>query len=154
MAAKRQSIYLSEPLQRLVEAHRAGEEGGLRSVSGLLATVADRYQETGRRHLPRLTRAECGLVLDALNGVWLREPAAVLTSVWAEIADAGRLSGAGARWGVEDVDDLAARIRDLPYAGTVALVDAVERFWARPELAIAELAELEEIIGEGRVREN
>jgi hypothetical protein len=132
MVTERGSIYFGEALRRLLAARP--EDSGLWTRSGLLNTVAARYQEVCRRHCPTLTIAEWCAVMDALNGVWLRgsdHEAESLTAVWAEVYDADRLDGLGKKWRC-GAKALAERIRDYDYATTVALVDAVERWWALP----------------------
>jgi hypothetical protein len=127
----RVSIYMGEALRRLLDERPEGR--GLWTRSGLLNVVAARYQEMCRRHCPTLTLPEWLAVMDALNGVWLQssvQDAALLTTVWASVYDADRLEGLGAKWHC-DAKALAERIRDYDYATTVALVDAVERWWAR-----------------------
>jgi len=128
----RTSLYLGAALRRLLDDRPEG--AGLWTRSGLLNTVAARYAEIVRRHCPTLTLAEWCACMDALNGVWMQaqstEEAGLLTVVWAEVYDADRLDGLGVKWGC-DARTLAERIREMDYAATVALVDAVERWWAR-----------------------
>ena len=126
----RTSLYIGEALRRLLDGRPEGK--GMWSKSGLINTVASRYQEICRRHCPTLTLAEWCAIMDALNGVWLQSTdrdAAFLASVWAEVYDADRLNGLGGKWQC-DAKALAERIRDYDYATVVALVDAVERWWA------------------------
>jgi len=130
--ADRVSIYIGEALRRLL-AERP-EDLGMWTRSGLINSVAARYQETCRRHCPKLTLPEWLAVMDALDGVWLQSSihdAGLLMGVWASVYDADRLRGLGDKWHC-DAKKLAERIRDYDYATTVALVDAVERWWARP----------------------
>ena len=128
----RTSLYIGQALRGLLDSHPEG--AGLWSRSGLLNTVAARYVEIARRHMPTLTLAEWCAVMDALNGLWTqassRSEAGLITGAWADVYDADRLDGLGAKWHC-DAKGLAERIRDYDYATTVALVDAVERWWAR-----------------------
>jgi len=132
----RTSLYIGPALRRLLDDRP--EDKGLWTRSGLLNTVAARYAEVCRRHCPTLTMAEWCACMDALNGVWMQatsaHEASRLTVVWAEVYDADRLNGLGAKWGC-DAKALAERIREMDYATTVALVDAVERWWAREQPA-------------------
>lgn len=126
----RTSIYIGQALRRLLD----DRPESLWTRSGLINTVAARYAEVCRRHCPTLTVQEWCACFDALNGVWLQsqasEEAGLLTAVWAEVYDADRLDGLGDKWSI-DARALAERIRDMGYAEVVALVDAVERWWAR-----------------------
>lgn len=133
--SRRLSLYVGPPLRALLderggesEAHGSPAGGG---VSGIVNTVADRYRECLRRSVPVLTEAEWMAVADALNGVWLAGDASHLAVVWAEIEDTDRLNGLGAKWGI-DALALARRLRELPYAGLLAVVDVVERLWQDP----------------------
>jgi hypothetical protein len=53
--------------------------------------------------------------------------------LWAEVEDADRLDGLGAKWGI-DAHALAARLRDLSPGARMAILDAVERFWTHADL--------------------
>jgi hypothetical protein len=91
--------------------------------------------------------------MDALNGVWLQSTdrdAAFLTTVWAEIYDADRINGLGRKWHC-DAKALAERIRDYDYATVVALVDAVERWWALPSDGRPYQETIKEIVGPDKV---
>jgi hypothetical protein len=116
--------------------------------------VAARYQEICRRHCPKLTQSEWLAVLDALNGVWLQSSihdAGLLTGIWASVYDADRLGGLGAKWGC-DAKALSEHIRDYDYATTVALVDAVERWWALPsEEQVVPAETLRDVVGQDNV---
>lgn len=134
--SERIKLYIGPPLRALLDA-RGGAENDQHvlagaGVSGIVNTAADRYQEILRRSVPVLTEAEWMACADALNGVWLSGEIAYLSAVWTEIADADRLNGLGAKWGV-DAQALAVRVGGLPYAAVVALVDIVERLWLRHE---------------------
>ncbi len=76
-----------------------------------------------------LSEAEASLICDALNGT-LMDPHSYRL-LWAEVADAVRLDGLDAKWGV-DGDALVERLRALSPGAMMAVVDAVERFWLSP----------------------
>ena len=75
-----------------------------------------------------LSEPEALLICDALNGIRLDETG--WRFAWATISDACR-DGLADKWEV-DGDNLVERIRSLTRAETLALVDAVERFWREP----------------------
>lgn len=75
----------------------------------------------------RITPAELSLILDACNG-WAMEADAP-RHLWMEIADSIRLNGADKKWEVADAAGLVQRLRDLTWLESLALCDAVERFW-------------------------
>ena len=77
-----------------------------------------------------LTEAEASLVVDACNGI-LFEPWSV-SLLWATVDDAIRLEGLADKWGV-DGPALVERLRGLSYCQTLAVVDAVERYWQAPD---------------------
>lgn len=143
MPAKRFSVYVGAPLRALLDAHRAGEPGA-RSQSGLIVTVADRYQRICRAHRPELTPQEWAAVFDALNGAHLVADAGAQPPQWAVYSVLDLLDEGGAARHGADAEQLRAKLQALDEAGCVALVDAVERFWAAPQASVAEfLAALE-----------
>ena len=77
-----------------------------------------------------LTEAEAWLICDACNGT-LFEPHTV-SLLWATVDDAVRLNALDHKWGV-DGPALVAKLRGLSYCQSLALVDAVERFWRAPD---------------------
>lgn len=94
-------------------------------------TVIDRYQEVVARSIPELSESEWMACADALDGIALWRDAGHPAMVWAKVEGADQLSDLGAKWGI-DAPALVARLRALPYAQSVALVDVVERLWADP----------------------
>jgi hypothetical protein len=100
---------------------------------GLAAKRAlERYVQVLADELARLdfSFAEAALVCDALNGTYLDEHS--YRYLWAEVADAISLQGLDRKWEVENGDALVARLRDLSPGAKMARLDAVERFWQRP----------------------
>jgi hypothetical protein len=53
--------------------------------------------------------------------------------VWASIQDGCADGGARERYHQVDGQLLWRKLRDLPYAGKLAVVDVAERFWARSD---------------------
>ena len=130
------SIYAGQPIQRALEGHN-------KNRSGRLNTVAERYAYVVQRDCPALTEAEWCAICDALNGYWLDggDSGAGVRLAWAEIEDADRLDGLGAKWDV-DANALALRLRDATAGQQVAVAEVVQRFWQRPELPTAEALRL------------
>lgn len=124
--AERASIYIGEPLARLLDGHE--------NRSGRLNTVAERYLDIVARDCPALTRAEWCAVCDALNGYWMEGGSNLgVRMAWAEVSDADRLNGLGRKWNV-DAEALADRMRDMSSAEQVALAEVVEIFWRHTSL--------------------
>lgn len=130
MAAVKKSIYLTEAAM-----HVLGDSGhGGPSLSGRVNSVVLRYGEIAREACPALTVEQWCAVCDALNGVYLAadhpdfDPA---RHIWAEIADADRLEGTGAKWGV-DAAALAESVRLMSFAQRVAVLEVVQRFLVEP----------------------
>jgi len=141
------SIYAGEPIQQVLDGHE--------NRSGRLNTVAERYLDVVRRDCPALTQAEWCAVCDALNGYWMEGAGNLgVRMAWAEVADADRLNGLGAKWGV-DAPALAARMQRMSAGEQVALAEVVERFWQHCALpagealakAGARLVEAPEVVG-------
>lgn len=120
--ADRIHIYVGGPLRRLLDGRPDDP------ASHAINAVVERYQTIVARSIPALTEAEWMATADALNGVALWHEAGCLP--WLEVADADRLNGLGAKWRV-DAQALARRLHDAPYASVVAVIDVVERLWAR-----------------------
>jgi len=131
--AKKSTIYLSDPLLQAVGPY--GEDIAGPSLSGRLATIGERYLEILRRARPELTKAEWCVILDANNGTFEGLGTAQLgPMMWANVADSIE-DGIGPKWGLTDeqVRDLSERMRALPHAAQVSIVEAVEQFWLRPD---------------------
>lgn len=113
-------------------------------VGGLAAPLAARgddaeRNETARRDLARyyealdrelqslaFTHAEASLLADALNGtLWDVQSIPLL---WAQVDDAIRLNDLAAKWGVPG-EAFVARLRDLTYTQSLAIIDGCERAW-------------------------
>jgi hypothetical protein len=103
------------------------------SLSGAITRDLRRYYAVVRDELAalRLTRDEACAICDALNGTHLDEH--MPRFLWAEVEDADRLNGLGAKWEI-DALALAVRLRSLSPGACMAIVDAVERFWAHADL--------------------
>lgn len=130
------SVYAGAPIQRVLEGH--GE-----NRSGRLNTIAERYSYVVEHDTPTLSEAQWGAICDALNGYWLNggDSGAGVRLAWAEIEDADRLGGLGAKWGV-DAEELAAWLREATAGQQVAVAEVVQRFWQHPDLPAREALEL------------
>ena len=122
---ERLSVYAGEPIALVLTGHDENR-------SARLNNVADRYLQIVGHDSPTWTEAQWSAVCDALNGCWLSDEASIRFA-WAEVADADRLNGLGAKWGI-DATALAAEIRDMTHGQRVAVVEIVERFWRHCEL--------------------
>lgn len=82
-----------------------------------------------------LAEGEAKLVCDALNECWeagVTTPSEARAHLSLEVEDAIRLHGAAKKWGV-DSDKLRSTIAHLDDVQALAVMDAVERFWAGDE---------------------
>lgn len=122
MAQKNVSIYPGPDLEAAIVAN-----GGGRGRSHRINQIADRYAEILRRNQPSLSEPEWNLIRDSLNGT-LHEPAAMIGGVWQGVEDS-LADGLGAKWGV-DGPELVRKLRGLSFAQEVALVEAIEAWWA------------------------
>lgn len=77
-----------------------------------------------------LSEAEASLVVDACHGTTFGPWSASLLS--AIVDNAIRLEGLADKWQV-DGPALVERLRGLSYCQSLALVDAVERYWQAPD---------------------
>lgn len=128
MAPKRFSVYAGPPIQAALRATKDDEEDGNRS--GRLNAVCQRYLMIVDYNLQRLafSRAEWCAIMDANNGTWFLDDFAA-EGIAANIADTPELS---AKWEI-DGPALARRVQALDLPAKVAIVEAIERFWARSD---------------------
>lgn len=123
MPARRATLYITPPIDALLDGRQERD-----TLAGRLSAVAERYRMIIDGHKPDLTEAEWNACRDALNSYWMGD-ADSITLIWATIADADRIDGLGKKWGI-DAQALSSRIRQMPPAELVALVEAVETWWA------------------------
>src|ERR1043165_3433952 len=75
----------------------------------------------------KLSTENLSLILDACNG-WTMDPEAP-RHLWIQVADGIRLKGLDTKWAVADSPGLLRRLQELTWLESLALADAVERFW-------------------------
>jgi len=107
---KRPSIYLSPPLETVVDNLRDGQ-----SLSARLAEIAERYQLVCSQ-APTLTDQERDLLGNTLSGSFV-EPL-LIKYLDAELEDSDA-------WDPSALRDLATRVRDMSYAQRVALIESL-----------------------------
>lgn len=111
------SIYAGPPMRKVLEGHEENR-------SGRINEICARYDEIVSSSMPAFTTNEWCAICDALNGTWIGEDHPV-RYVWAEISDSLEMAE---KWNI-DVLNLAARLRDMSYPSTVAVVEIATRFW-------------------------
>lgn len=117
-------------LGELAEPVRARETPGL-GANRICQRDLDRYYAVISAELAalELSESEAMLIVDALNGTIAEPAAAQRTMLWAGVADAIALDGLAEKW-VVDGDALTTKLRGLSLAGSLAVIDAAERYWA------------------------
>lgn len=118
------NIYLTPDAAAALAARSTGD----RDVSRAACRMLERYAEVARRCRPELSEAEWSLLRDACNG-WAVEPASAVAWLPLQVDDAIRLDELDRKWGV-DGPALIERLRRLDYAGCLAVLDEIERWWA------------------------
>lgn len=128
----RTTIYLGEPLKRLLEA--AGSE----NRSGRINTMAECYEEIIADELQhgvgRLSTGEWCAIVDANNpgwGVFAGNGQVDAQLAWANVADMDE--DLGKKWAI-DRDALVAKMRAMRPAARIAVYEVVSRFWGHPDL--------------------
>jgi hypothetical protein len=117
---ERIAIYTGDGLAPALVGFEHGRSARVNQIAAsYLMIVAD--------ECPELTLGEWSAVVDVLNGA---DHAAErnLRFVWASIADADKLDGLGAKWGI-DAQALAQRVRDMRLAQLIALTEIGQRYW-------------------------
>lgn len=113
--------------------HLAARSGGTMTANEVARRDLDRYYAILGRELATVefTDAEWMALRDALNGT-LAEAWWSANELATEIEDA-LADGLGERWGLSATQGraLVERLRQLSPAQTFAVIDAVERWWAR-----------------------
>lgn len=118
---------------QIIESALSARQSGGESPGMTACRDLDRYYTLLARALGMVSLApnEALAICDALNGS--RMDATSAAFLWAEIADA-LPDGLAAKWDI-DGPALVARLRALTPAQSLAIVDAVERWWRLPEEA-------------------
>jgi hypothetical protein len=75
----------------------------------------------------RLSTERLSLILEACNG-WTMDAEAP-RHLWIQVADETRLKGLDTKWAVTDFPGLVRRLQELTWLESLALADAIERFW-------------------------
>lgn len=86
-----------------------------------------------------LTEEEASMICDALNGTHLMDVGSLrglsaLTVLRVEVSDSITLNAYDRKWGINE-GELAAKLAALTPGQAMAIIDAVERFWADCENA-------------------
>lgn len=136
---------------RVVEQQLAArsQPGYGNGAGAIAARDLARYYAILAHELARLplSEAEASLIVDALNGTLIEPHTAGL--IWASVDDAIRGDGLDRKWAV-DGPALVSKLRDLPLAASLALADAVERFWA--QAGEGEQAMLDRLVAVGLIQ--
>ena len=123
-AKKRISITLDAPIVKALD-----ERGG--SHNERIAQDLSRYYgllaETRFALRAKFTTQRLSIVLDACNG-WTIDSEAPM-QLWIQVADAIREAHLDEKWAEVDPDGLIKRLQGLTWLESLALADAVERFW-------------------------
>lgn len=126
------SVALDERTIAALDARASGHQ----DRSAMIRTLIGWYEEIVRRERPALEEAEWNAIRDALNGTALLLDAAgvglMAAGLPVELADACRLNGLAAKWGI-DGEALVRRLDALTFAGRLAVIDDVLRFWCEVE---------------------
>lgn len=128
MPANKISITIGDVLGEI----DARGERGAANRSGVINRDLERYYEILRYGLQslrdRLTDSEMAAILDNLNGCWMAETVSVRL-IYANVED-GLDEGLAEKWQI-DGPELVRKLKNLSFAESCALVDAVERWWNR-----------------------
>lgn len=126
----RTTIYLGEPLQRLLEA------SGRENRSGRINCMAECYNTIIQDELLHLdlSPTEWCAICDANNPGWgvysLGDALTSANFAWANVADT---EGIGAKWEIDD-KALIEKMRAMRPAQRIAVYEVVSRFWDHPKL--------------------
>jgi hypothetical protein len=122
-------IALSIPSDLLIEVarrDRGNRSGAIQEIIEKYAVLMANIKPTLR---PRFEANECALILDSLNGVWLRDDVNIRLLV-ANIEDAISMDQLDQKWMI-DGPQLLAKLQQLSVAELYATADAVVIWWNR-----------------------
>ena len=122
---KKTGLYIGPELHDLLAAHT---EAG-RSISSTINSIADRYQETIRRSMPKLTLGEWCLIFDSLNGYQSRPAVNAVGGITLNVLDSVELDHLDEKWDV-DGHALVKKLRAMSWPQLLSILDASERWWA------------------------
>jgi len=100
------------------------------SASQRINEVIARLNYVRYSHLPKFSRAEWSAIFDANNGGPFpgSKPEAILTGIWANVADCHRLDALGEKWEV-DCMAIVKRLRNLTPAEAMSVAESCRYFW-------------------------
>ena len=121
MSNNRTSIYVGEPLQRVLD------HVGAENRSGRINDIAGRYDAIISDELARLslTANEWAAIVDANNGTFMHDEYGWRLA-FANVQDTPELD---AKWGVDRLE-LARKIGAPSIAMRAAVAEVIERFWS------------------------
>jgi len=120
---RKAGVYVGPPLKAALDA--APDH----SLSGRVNTIAERYMEMVRRSTPALSAEEWSALVDLLNST-VRDPR-MAQMLHIEVSE-GMRDGLADKWGIDGAR-LAGRVEALPFADRMAILEIVDRYWARQE---------------------
>ncbi len=144
---KKTGLYIGPELHDLLADHTAAG----RSISSTINTIADRYQETVRRSMPRFSLGEWCLIFDSLNGYFARPASTAVGGIAINVSDGVELDRLDEKWDV-DGRALVEKLRSMSWPQLLAILDASERWWAATNENTATVDEsIPAIVGEHNV---
>ncbi len=127
MPVSKQSVSLPAPILGALKLRDEGNTSGAiaRSLTRYFVLLAYERRELREQYSDK----ECGLILDACNGTAFFDAFSV-RMLPAGVEDAIQFDRLDAKWGV-DGPALVAKLKATTFSQRIALVDAVQRWWAR-----------------------
>jgi hypothetical protein len=138
--SSRKSIYLSDQAEAVIGTDHD-------SLSGRINNICIRYGTITAAGCPELRLSEWLMICDMLNATVMDAAGAdQARHLWADIAESGKLDGLAEKWEI-DTEDLSQRVRAMSYAGQVAIIEVVGKFWRHPKLNELSSADLLREVG-------
>ncbi|BER92704.1 hypothetical protein [Atrimonas thermophila] len=118
-------VYIDKEMQDFFSKRNYAPAG--RIAREMLKVMAISMQEELKKL--NLTLPETKLILDALNGLLITDPAQI-KYLWAEIEDTIKLDDLDKKWGVNG-EELVSKLRNASLPALYAIWDVAQRFWAK-----------------------
>lgn len=127
MPVEKVSISLAPDTLGVITARDPGNRSG--AIAHVVGRYAGLMQRIHRDLRTRFSAAECGLILDALNGSYLRDDVNVML-LHASIEDAIVMDHLDRKWEI-DGQALMLKLRECSAPDLYGIADAVEVWWNR-----------------------
>jgi len=136
MTSTRSSIYIPDKIRKHLDLDLCD------SLSNRMAAICDRYAWLLMDQQPKFRKSEWLLILAACNGwaTWAEAGESLMLGLASEVHDHISLNRGHEQWDLTEQQgyDVARRLAEMPAIQRISVVELVERFWRRHQMATDE----------------